>query len=85
MKALIGRASARLVATVLLTVVCAAAYAEPAGTVTALDRIRRGEPIRLGYRTNSPPLSFVRDGLAMGYTVDLCRAAVARMANALML
>lgn len=83
MKTVIARTWARLFATGLFVVVCATAQTEPAGTVTALDRIKRGEPIRLGYRTNSPPLSFARDGVAMGYTVDLCRAAVARMAKQL--
>lgn len=47
---------------------CVAAQAEPFGVTAALDRIKRGEPIRLGYRTNSPPLSFARDGVAKGTT-----------------
>ena len=85
MKSLNARIWARLFATGFFAVVCATAQAEPAGagTFTTLDRIKRGEPIRLGYRTNSPPLSFARDGVAMGFTVDLCRAAVARMAKQL--
>lgn len=74
---------AQRVIVALVTAGCVAAQAEPAGVATALDRIKRGEPIRLGFRTNSPPLSFARDGVAMGYTVDLCRAAVARMAKSL--
>lgn len=83
MKTVIARTWARLVTAGLFAVVFTTAQAEPARTVTALDRIKRGDPIRLGYRTNSPPLSFARDGVAMGYTVDLCRAAVARMAKQL--
>jgi ABC-type amino acid transport substrate-binding protein len=89
MKLFIGQALARLaqlaqlVTVTALSAACVATQAEPAGATTALDRIKRGEPIRLGYRTNSPPLSFARDGVAMGYTVDLCRAAVARMAKQL--
>ena len=74
---------AQCVALVLVAAGCFAAQPEPFGVTTALDRIKRGEPIRLGYRTNSPPLSFARDGVAAGYTVDLCRAAVARMARQL--
>jgi ABC-type amino acid transport substrate-binding protein len=57
-----------------------AVQAELLNSVSAMDRIKRGEPIRLGYRTNSPPLSFARDGIAAGYTVDLCRAALGRLA-----
>ena len=74
---------AQRVALMLDAAGCVAAQAEPFGMTAALDRIKRGEPIRLGYRTNSPPLSFARDGVAKGYTVDLCRAAVARMARQL--
>ena len=58
--------------------------AQEASTATpssALERIKRGEPLRLGYRTNSPPLSFAKDGRAEGYTVDLCRAAIALVAK----
>ncbi len=66
-------------ALVLTGAFCMAADAQLLNSVSALDRIKRGEPIRLGYRTNSPPLSFARDGVAMGYTVDLCRAALGRM------
>jgi glutamate/aspartate transport system substrate-binding protein len=55
----------------------------PAGYVSALERIKQGQTIRLGYRTNSPPLSFERDGIAQGYTVDICRAAIESMAKKL--
>jgi glutamate/aspartate transport system substrate-binding protein len=82
MKLFIGRSVARLVTAALLAA-GTIGRAEPLGVTTALDRVKRGEPIRLGYRTNSPPLSFVRDGVAMGYTVDLCRAAVVRLARQL--
>lgn len=58
------------------------ANAEPASS-SAMERIKRGDPVRLGHRTASPPLSFVRDGRAEGYTVDLCRAAIVRMAKQL--
>ena len=85
MKLVFAQAWARLTTMGLLAVACAAAQAEPAGVTTILDRIKRGEPIRLGYRTNSPPLSFARDGAAMGYTVDLCRAAVVRLARQMQL
>jgi glutamate/aspartate transport system substrate-binding protein len=52
-----------------------------AGYIAAHDRIRQGEPVRMGYRTNSPPLSFERNGAAQGYTVDVCRAAIEGVAR----
>jgi ABC-type amino acid transport substrate-binding protein len=48
-----------------------------------LAKLKRGEPIVLGHRTNSPPLSFADGNGAAGYTVDVCRAAVARLAKQL--
>ena len=52
----------------------------PAATfVPALERIRQGEPLRVGYRANSPPLSFEKDGVASGYSVDVCRAAIIKL------
>jgi ABC-type amino acid transport substrate-binding protein len=48
-----------------------------------LKKLKRGEPVVLGYRSNSPPLSFANAGVADGYTVDICRAAIARLAKQL--
>ena len=81
MKLCVRQTLTQLVTVAIFAGVCVAAQSEPAGVTTALDRIKRGESIRLGYRTNSPPLSFARDGVAMGYTVDLCRAALVRLAR----
>jgi ABC-type amino acid transport substrate-binding protein len=39
-----------------------------------LDQIRKSGEIRLGYRTDAPPMSFNdANGQAAGYSVDLCR------------
>ncbi len=48
-----------------------------------LQKIKRGEPIVMGHRTNSPPLSYAGENGADGYTVDVCRAAIARLAKQL--
>jgi len=40
-----------------------------------LDEIRKSGEIRLGYRTDAPPMSFNdEDGRPSGYSVDLCRS-----------
>jgi ABC-type amino acid transport substrate-binding protein len=53
----------------------AAAGALPAtGYSGTLDQIRKSGEIRLGYRTDAPPMSFNdEDGQASGYSVELCR------------
>jgi glutamate/aspartate transport system substrate-binding protein len=76
-----ARLLAHVLSSVTLLALAVAANAEPLNSVSAMDRIRRGEPIRLGHRTNSPPLSFVQSGRAEGYTVDLCRAAIVKLAK----
>lgn len=48
-----------------------------------LQRLKRGEPIVLGHRTGSPPLSFSGESGAEGYSVDICRAAITRLARQL--
>jgi ABC-type amino acid transport substrate-binding protein len=48
-----------------------------------LQRLKRGEPIVVGHRTNSPPLSYSGESGPEGYSVDICRAAVARLARQL--
>jgi ABC-type amino acid transport substrate-binding protein len=54
-----------------------------AGDSPILQRLKRGEPIVLGHRANSPPLSYSGENGAEGYSVDMCRAAVARLARQL--
>ncbi len=63
--------------------------ATPVGAQTSasesqiLQRLKRGEPIVVGHRTNSPPLSATGENGPEGYSVDICRAAVARLARQL--
>src|SRR5262245_26967174 len=59
-------------ATVLLLVTCGAMGAQAsAGT---LDQIKKSGEIRIGYRTDAPPMAFKdSNGAAAGYSVDLCR------------
>ena len=40
---------------------------------STLDTIRSTSRIKLGYRENTPPFSFVEDRQAAGYSVDLCK------------
>lgn len=52
-----------------------AALPVQAGT---LDRLREGEPLRIGYRADAVPFSFKDSvGEPAGYTVELCRAVAA--------
>ncbi len=53
-----------------------AAFAAPASAAT-LDQIRETGTIRLGYRTDAPPLSYRETtGGAAGYSVALCKEVV---------
>jgi putrescine:ornithine antiporter len=70
-----SRASAGKVAALLLAVGLAA-VAAPASAAT-LDTIRESGRIRLGYRTDAPPLSYREaSGGAAGYSVALCSEVV---------
>jgi glutamate/aspartate transport system substrate-binding protein len=62
----------RLHAASLLTILsCALPAMAMAGT---LDQIRKSGEIRIGYRTDAPPLAFNdSSGQAAGYSVDLCK------------
>ena len=54
-----------------LTVLCTFALNAHADT---LGQIRKSGEIRLGYRTDAPPMSFTdANGQAAGYSVELCR------------
>jgi glutamate/aspartate transport system substrate-binding protein len=45
-----------------------------AARADTLDQIRKSGEIRIGYRTDAPPMSFNdANGQAAGYSVDLCR------------
>ena len=67
----------------LLPLALAALTALPAAAQT-LDRIRESGEIRLGVRADAAPMSFVdADGVARGYTVDVCNRVTAVLAPAL--
>ena len=56
-----------------LFILLAATYALPAAAGT-LDQIKKSGEIRLGYRTDAPPMSFNdASGQASGYSVELCK------------
>lgn len=54
--------------------------AQDAGT---LKKIRDSKSISLGYRTDSPPFSFVAEGQPAGYSVDLCKRVAASIEQSL--
>ena len=66
----------------VLAVACTL-FAAPALADT-LDRIRASGEIRLGHRIDAVPLSYViADGQPAGYSVMVCKALAARLANTL--
>ncbi|HQR55789.1 MAG TPA: amino acid ABC transporter substrate-binding protein [Burkholderiaceae bacterium] len=55
-----------------------------AQTADTLKKIRDSKAITLGYRTDSPPFSFVGpDGQPAGYSVDLCKRVAASIERTL--
>lgn len=58
------------------------AAAQPAGP---LERIQTESEIRLAYRVDAAPFSFVKDGEPAGYSVNLCREVAAALAQELKL
>jgi len=60
-----------MVVAVLLTPI---AHAQT--TDKALQRIRDGKTIAIGYRTDAPPFSYEDHGQPAGYTVELCKRIV---------
>jgi ABC-type amino acid transport substrate-binding protein len=66
-----------------LVLILATALAAPAGAQT-LEKIRKNGVIKLGYVDNSAPFSAAGSGAEPeGYSVDLCRAVVAGIAEQL--
>lgn len=55
-----------------LLVACCLFVATGASAQDVLKRIAQRQQINVGYSENSPPFSFLYDGQAMGYSVDLC-------------
>ena len=44
-----------------------------AETISTLEQIKNSETIRIGYRENEPPMSFLnKDKQPVGYTIELC-------------
>ncbi len=72
-------ASTRLA--IALSLCCLALPAAAEGT---LDRLKSSGEIHLGYRADAAPLSYAGgDGLAAGYTVDVCEAVAESIGTAL--
>ena len=67
-------------AALLLLVAAACAHAD--GT---LERIRERGVVTIGHRETSIPLSYVAEGLPMGYSVDVCRHVAEAIAKELAL
>ncbi len=79
-------ASARVVAALAAACVALAAPAEarewPDALTGALARIKATGTVRVGYRENAVPFSYVGpDGRPIGYSLDLCHAIVATIAE----
>lgn len=54
--------------------------AAPAAAQT-FDRLKQGQPLRIGIRVDAAPFSFLSDGKPAGYTVQLCRAVAGELAQ----
>lgn len=65
----------RVLLVLLLT--CGAARAD------VLERMRETGALRIGVRADAPPLSFLREGVAGGYTVELCEGVARRIGERL--
>lgn len=63
---------------ILMTGAAAGARAE-----STLEQIRQTGEIRLAYRADAAPFSFVKDGTPAGYSVELCRIVADALASAL--
>jgi glutamate/aspartate transport system substrate-binding protein len=44
-----------------------------------LDQIGKAKTIKIAYRTDATPFSFVKDNEAVGYTIDVCKIVVASL------
>ena len=60
----------------LLTVGCGT-YAEASDS--RLDQIGKTKAIKIAYRTDATPFSFVKDNEPVGYTIDICKIVVASL------
>ena len=72
----------RWLTTVLCLALCGVAL--PAHAEAVLDNILKSGSLKLGYREQSPPFSFVGpDQQPMGYSIDLCKSVAAEIAEKL--
>src|SRR5215470_4366816 len=53
------------------------AYAEAADN--RLDRISQTKTIKVAYRTDAAPFSFLQDNEPVGYTIDICKIVIASL------
>jgi glutamate/aspartate transport system substrate-binding protein len=53
------------------------AYAETADS--RLDRISQTKTIKVAYRTDAAPFSFLKDNEPVGYTIDICKIVIASL------
>jgi ABC-type amino acid transport substrate-binding protein len=55
-----------------------------AGPASTLEQIKNTETIRIGYRENEPPMSFLnKDNQPVGYSIDLCLRIVSAVKSRL--
>lgn len=65
----------------LLLSLCLLAGAAGAAEAQVIERLRAGEPLRLGIRVDAAPFSYLHEEKPAGYTVQLCRAVAGEMAQ----
>jgi ABC-type amino acid transport substrate-binding protein len=76
----VRRAEAILLAALLLVAGAASSGVASAGT---LDQIKQDQTIRLAYREDAPPFSYLQGGEPAGFMLDLCRAVTTKLADQL--
>ena len=73
-----------LVATAAFLVATCAIARQPAPpSSTTFDRIKQSGWVRIGFRENTIPFSFMGAAQPQGYSIDLCRAIAAEISTAL--
>jgi glutamate/aspartate transport system substrate-binding protein len=72
---------------ILISVLVIASFAAPLSaqeSVDTLQQIKKSGKIRIGYRQSMPPMSFMgKEGLPVGYSIDLCTLIVSEAEKAL--
>ena len=78
--------SCRRIAVLLVLMSGFAALNSAVAQAATLDRVRDGGTLRIGFREDAAPFSFLNaNGRAAGYMVDLCNHVAARVKSALSL